>query len=141
MVQSSLDQDSISLTCSICTFSFQFERVSMSSEIAVRKYSLVENGRRAEVTVRLFRPEPDPDESTYRCRFVVEWPSETQDLYACGVDAIQALLLAVQMLGATIYTSQAVKEGKLVWLEPGCGFGLPVSRNIEDILQGDDRRI
>ncbi len=113
----------------------------MSSEIAVRSYALMENGRRTEVTVRLFRPEPDPDESTYRCRFLVEWPSKTQDLYACGVDAIQALLLALQMLGATIYTSQAVKEGRLVWHEPGGGFGLPVSRNIEDVLQGDDRRI
>ena len=113
----------------------------MNSEIAVRNYSLLENGRRSEVTVRIFRPEPDPDESTYRCRFLVEWPSKTKNHYAYGVDAIQALLLALQMLGAVIYTSQAVKDDRLVWLEPGGGFGLPVPRNIEDILQGDDRRI
>ncbi len=113
----------------------------MSSEIAVRHYSLVENGRPAEVTVRLFQPEPYPDELNYRCRFQVEWPSKTQDLHAGGVDAIQALILALQMLGAIINTSDAVKEGKLVWHEPGGGFGLPVPRNIEDILQGDDRRI
>lgn len=113
----------------------------MSSEIAVRNYSLVENGQRSDVTVRIFKPEPYPDESTYRCRFRIEWPSETKELYACGVDAIQALLLALQMLGATIYTSQEVKEGRLVWLELGGGFGLPVPRNIDDVLQGDDRQI
>jgi hypothetical protein len=113
----------------------------MSSEIAVRQYSLVESGERSDVTVRLFQPEPDPDESNYRCRFRIEWPSDTKEIYAYGVDAIQALILALKMLGATINTSQAVKEGRLVWLEPGGGFGLPVPRNIEDILQGDDRQL
>jgi len=73
--------------------------------------------------------------------FRVEWPSGTKQLYAYGVDAIQALILALQMLGANINTSQAVKEGRLVWLAPGGGFGLPVSRSIEGILQGDDRQL
>ena len=61
--------------------------------------------------------------------------------YAYGIDAIQALILALDILGAYINTSQAAKEGRLVWLKPGGGFGLPVSRNIEDILQGDDRHL
>ena len=92
------------------------------------------------MAVRLFQPELHSDGVNYLCRFQVEWPSKTTDLRAGGVDAFQALILALQMLGATINTSEAVKEGKLVWLEPGGGFGLPVPSNIEDLLQGDDRR-
>ena len=111
----------------------------MSSEIAVRHYSLVENGHRSEMAVRIFQPEPEPGEPNYRCRFQIEWPSGIKQRHAFGVDAIQALILALNLLGAYINTSQAVKEGRLVWLEPGGGFGLPVPRNIEDILQGDDR--
>ena len=113
----------------------------MSSEIAVRQFSLVENGQRSDVTVRVFQPEPDPDGPDYRCEFQIEWPSGIKQRHAFGVDAIQALILSLDLLGAYINTSQAVKEGKLVWLEPGGGFGLPVPRNIEDILQGDDRQL
>ena len=111
----------------------------MSSEIAVRKFSLAENGRQTEVTVKLFQPEPYPDGHDFRCRFLVELPSKTVDLHAGGVDAIQALILALQMMGATINTSEEAKEGRLVWHTPGGGFGLPVPDNIKDILQGDDR--
>ena len=113
----------------------------MSSEIAVRHYSLVEKGQRSDVTARIFKPERDPDGPNYRCRFQIEWPSDVKQFHAYGVDAIQALILALNLMGAYINTSQAVKKGKLVWLEPGGGFGLPVPRGIEDILQGDDRQL
>ena len=113
----------------------------MSSEIAVRQYSLVENGQRSDVTVRIFQPEPVHDEPHYRCGFQIEWPSGMKQRYAYGIDAIQALILALDILGAYINTSQVAKEGKLVWLEPGGGFGLPVPRGIEDVLQGDDRHL
>ena len=113
----------------------------MSPEIAVRHYDLAENGQRSDVTVRIFQPEPDPDGPHYRCKVQIEWPSDIKQLFAYGVDAIQALILALNLLGTYINTSQAVKEGRLVWLKPGGGFGLPVPRNVEDILQGDDRQL
>ena len=113
----------------------------MSFEIAVRHYSLLENGTRSDVSARIFKPEPDPDGQNYRCRFPIEWPIGVKHLHASGVDAIQALILTLNMMRAYVNTCQAAKEGRLVWLKPGGGFGLPVPRGIEDILQGDDRRL
>ncbi len=113
----------------------------MYPETAVRKFSLVNEGQSSEVTVRLFHPEPYPDHSGYQCRVKVEWPSKTQDLHVGGVDAIQAVILALQTLGAIINTSEEAKEGRLVWFEQGSGFGLPVSKGIGDLLQGEDKNL
>ena len=111
----------------------------MGDEIAVRRYKLVEGDGSLDVTVRIFKPEPEPDEPSFKCRFQIEWPSGTKKHGAVGMDAIQSIMLALQMLGARIYCSKEVKDGKLVWLEPGAGFGLPVPDTIADLLQGDDR--
>ena len=48
---------------------------------------------------------------------------------AFGVDSIQSILIALQKVGAEIYTSEAHKSGKLSWLERGDGYGFPLPRN------------
>ena len=54
---------------------------------------------------------------------------------------MQALHLALELIGAQIYASDHHASGKLMWLEPGKGYGFPVTRGIRDILLGDDRTL
>jgi uncharacterized protein DUF6968 len=55
-------------------------------------------------------------------------------------DAIQALLHALEMIGAEIYTSEEHRSGRLVWSDGWKGYGFPVSGRIRDLLVGDDAK-
>jgi hypothetical protein len=91
-----------------------------------------------EIPIRIFAPEQQATDCV--CRFEVDWPDGTWAMAAGGVDAIQALELALKMIGAQIYTSDHHASGKLMWLEPGKGYGFPVTNNIRDLLVGDDKK-
>jgi hypothetical protein len=71
----------------------------------------------------------------------LEWPDETTSLDAMGVDGVQALELALKMIGAFIYTSDHHTSGNLMWEAPGKGYGFPVTHNIRDLLTGDDKTL
>ena len=60
---------------------------------------------------------------------------------AMGVDAVQALELALKMIGAFVYATDHHASGNLMWLEPGRGYGFPVTNNIRDLLIGDDKTL
>jgi hypothetical protein len=57
-----------------------------------------------------------------------------------GVDAVQALELALRIIGAHIYASEHHKSGKLMWLEPGDGYGFPLTSGSRDLLIGNDKK-
>ncbi len=59
---------------------------------------------------------------------------------AWGIDSVQAILLAFQMIGADLYTSSYHKSGQLIFQEPGQGYGFPVPENLRDLLIGNDRK-
>ena len=67
-------------------------------------------------------------------------PKDVGLVLETGVDAVQALLFALQMIGAEVYTSSQHQSGRLEWLERGRGYGFPVPDNIRDLLVGDDKR-
>ena len=91
------------------------------------------------VPIRIFAPEKrDVD---WACHFEIEWPDEAITLDAMGVDAVQALELALKMIGAFIYTSDHHASGNLMWEAPGKGYGFPVTFNIRDLLIGDDKTL
>ena len=83
---------------------------------------------------------PEPDELDWICRFEIGWPAETRHGYAMGIDSMQALLLALQIIGAELNTSADHEDGRLAWLEPGSGYGFPVPASIRFVLRGDDAR-
>lgn len=106
--------------------------------VASRLLVLRSDPQDIEIAVLIHAPEIDNVD--WICRFEIEWPEGCVERWAAGVDAVQALLLALQMIGAEVYTSLHHKAGRLEWLGAGRGYGFPVPNSIQDLLIGDDRK-
>jgi hypothetical protein len=91
-----------------------------------------------EIRVRIFAPKPETID--WSCQFEIDWPDEKLTRAATGVDAVQALELALRMIGAQVYASDHHASGKLLWQRPGEGYGFPVPNNLRDLLVGNDKR-
>ena len=87
---------------------------------------------------RIFAPERA--EIDWSCQVEIDWPDGTVTGVATGVDAVQALDLALKMVGAQNYASDHHRSGRLEWLHPREGYGFPVPNNMRDMLIGDDKR-
>ncbi len=74
------------------------------------------------------------------CEYEIDWPEGTRKFAAHGLDSVQALELALKMIGSEIYTSEYHKSKMLSWEKPGRGYGFPVARNMRDLLEGDDAK-
>lgn len=105
--------------------------------IGTRVLRLREADREVKVPVRLFAPEKG-DGGGWFCRYQIGWPEEPHDYAGWGADAVQAILLTLEMIGIEIYVSEYHKSGRLMWEAPGKGYGFPVPRNARDLLIGDD---
>lgn len=92
-----------------------------------------------DIPIRIHAPERKKVD--WACRFEVGWPDGQLEMAAHGIDAVQALQLALQLIGAQIYASSHHVSGKLIWLEPGKGYGFPVTNNLRDLLVGDDKTL
>jgi len=105
--------------------------------IATRLLRLRDGETEIQIPIRIFAPEGGGRE--WSCQYEIDWPEGTQVMQAFGVDSIQAILLAFQMIGADIYTSSYHQSGRLMFDEPGQGYGLPVPASLRDLLVGNDR--
>lgn len=90
-----------------------------------------------EVEVRLMQPEPWGN--AWRCRYSIGWPEGLREGRAGGSDALQALHIALQAIGAELYGSAYHDEGKLYWFRPGEGYGFPVPKTMREDLIGYDK--
>jgi hypothetical protein len=106
--------------------------------IATRVLKLKGPREDIEILIRIFAPEKL--EIDWGCRFDIDWPDEKLTRIAVGIDAIQALELAMKLIGAQIYTSDYHEAGKLEWFALGQGYGFPVPNGIRDLLVGDDKK-
>jgi hypothetical protein len=104
--------------------------------MATRHLAVSDESGVKEVVVRIFMPERN-DES-WICRYEIDWPHQTSSRYAAGFDSVQAVVLALQMIGSEIYTSNYHRSGSLRWTEEGRGYGFPVPYSLRDVLVGDD---
>jgi hypothetical protein len=93
----------------------------------------------AEIPIRVFAPERE-SEGAWGCRYEIDWPEGRHQMTIWGFDAVQAIVLALQTIGAEIYTSDYHESGNLFWDEPGKGYGFPVVPTLRDLLQGDDAK-
>lgn len=81
---------------------------------------------------------PVQGERDWSCLYRIGWPDGTHTGSGYGLDGMQALMLALQAIGADIYTSAYHRSGRLSWLDPGDGYGFPVPKTISHLLIGTD---
>lgn len=104
--------------------------------IATRLLKLLGDGGRVEVPINIFAPRPE--DGAWSCQYEIGWPEGQEKRGAWGIDSVQALLLALQMIGADIYTSSYHKSGKLIFEKAGGGYGFPVPTSIRSLREGND---
>ena len=92
-----------------------------------------------DVDVPITISAPEGSGRTWSCAFEIGWPSGSRRREAHGVDAVQALGLALQMIGTILYTSNEHADGLLRWEKAGHGYGFPVPKNLRPLLVGSDK--
>ncbi len=106
---------------------------SVGEVIATRELDIADS--RAKVIVGIGAPKKFPDSSDYYCPYEIRGLGNDKIRYAGGIDGIQALLLALQMVGAELYTSEEGKAGTLIWVGQH-DLGFPVPDSISDMIPG-----
>jgi len=91
-----------------------------------------------DIRIRLFWP--TEDDKAWVCRWQIDWPDRQRTNSGRGVDAMQALVHALQMIGVEIYNSPEHRSGNLVWSDDWAGYGFPVMNTLRDLLKADDAR-
>ena len=79
-----------------------------------------------EVIIRFLQPVQDVGESSYRCEYTIDWPNRQRTFYGFGVDAAQALIIAMCNSHAELLSSPEGKAGALQWLGEH-DLGLPLA--------------
>lgn len=105
--------------------------------IATRNLKIRNRGINANVSVNLFIPEFA--DGAWVCRYEIDWPEGARRSFAAGIDAMQALYLALQKIGIDLYMSSHHAAGHLIWNEPNDGYGFPVPKNGREFLIGSDK--
>jgi hypothetical protein len=107
--------------------------------IASRELTLRDGGNDIKIPIRIFAPEFESP-GAWSCRYEIDWPDENRVMTVWGFDGMQALLHALQIIGAEIYSSSYHESGNLYFDKLGNGYGFPVMLPFRDLLQGDDKR-
>jgi hypothetical protein len=94
-------------------------------------------GYHIDVPVKVYLPVDMGDH--WQCEYEIGWPDNARRRKVFGIDSIQSLLIALQTIGVEIYSSEAHKSGKLIWLAPGDGYGFPLRAEHRDLSEGNDR--
>ncbi|TVR07406.1 MAG: hypothetical protein EA385_12895 [Salinarimonadaceae bacterium] len=89
------------------------------------------------IEIRLYQPEKH--NTAWICRYEVDWPEGSRTFRSSGFDALQALVLALQMIGAEIYSSSYHRAGRLRAYDNEKGYGFPVASSLRDLLVGVDK--
>jgi len=84
--------------------------------IAERKLRLAQrDGRVTTITVKLGKPLEFPDETGFYAPFQIIGVGSEKAKYAGGVDGIQALQLAMKMIGAYLNAIREEQAAELTW--------------------------
>jgi hypothetical protein len=103
---------------------------TIGTVIATRTLDLP-RGRR--VIVKIGKPRKFRGDDSYFCPFEIHGLATSGIRYAGGVDPVQALELAMKIIGVTLYISNESKAGKLTWLGDR-NLGFPVTDNCLDLV-------
>ncbi len=91
-----------------------------------------------ERSVKVALSAPTPIEQHWSCAYSIGWPEGERRFRAEGLDSLQALVLAMQMVSAELYASKYHAAGQLYFEQPGSGFGIPVAPNMRSRLTSTD---
>ena len=84
--------------------------------IAARKLSLSrDDGPPTEVVALLGKPKQLPDHCDYYCHYQIKGVGSEKVVYMCGIDAFQALLLAIRSLARDLEALNRDLAGNLRW--------------------------
>jgi len=89
------------------------------------------------IAIKIYKPEKQ--EKVWACRYEIDWPEGARVFSAVGLDSLQALVLALQMIGAEIYSSDYHREGRLRAYANEKGYGFPVAASLRELLVGADK--
>lgn len=95
------------------------------------------DGREVDVPITIYAPVDKTDH--WCCEFEIGWPDKRKRSRGNGTDAVQALLIALEMIGMNLYSSEAHAQGKLKWDEPHGGYGFPLNSAMRHRYEGRDR--
>ena len=89
-----------------------------------------------KVTVIIGKPDKFPDSDDYYCPYQISGIGNGNIRYAGGIDGVQALLLALNMIGADLYTSEEYRVGILRWKGGEKGnLGFPVPEVLRELVR------
>ena len=111
------------------------KQVEMGTIIAARELSLADG---SPVTVELGLPYADGENPDYVCPYRIRGMGSGRVRCSFGIDPIQALMLAMQVIGTDLYSSDEYRSGSLRWFKPHDDLGLPVLPSFEDVLPKED---
>lgn len=107
--------------------------------IATRKLLLRTEHGDIDVPIALSAPKQISPQEWF-CRYEIGWPDGKWEMSAYGVDSLQSLVLALQMIGSELYTSEHHRAGTLTGDDGTIGYGFPVTSSLRDELVGDDAK-
>jgi hypothetical protein len=112
------------------------ERVD-AAMIAGRILTLKVDRRDVDVPIKVYAPVDKGDH--WRCDFEIGWPDKPKRGKGNGIDAAQALMMALRFVGAELYTSKAHAAGKLKCPGQRAGDGFPLPWSLRALAEGEDR--
>ena len=81
--------------------------------------------------------QPQRNGNDYRCQYTIDFPNKPKRSHAFGVDAVQALLLAMKKAHVDLLTACRHNGWHVTWLEDE-NLGLPLDQELRD-LSPDNR--
>ena len=87
-----------------------------------------------EVIARFYAPILAPG-GEYQCRWRIEWPDRDQEQYVCGIDGLQALMLAMRVVHIKLFESAEYQSGNLTYLDQQ-DLDLPPTWGCRNALRG-----
>lgn len=108
---------------------------NVGTVIAERELSLDDT---QNVRVLIGMPKQQTGDNNWYCPYQTDGIGSGRVGISYGVDSVQALVLALSMVGAELYCSKEYEAGRLGW---DCGaakgdLGFPVPESIRDVLPG-----
>lgn len=89
---------------------FSSDRRMNEAAFLEREFELNGSG----LSVRFYMPSKAPG-GEFQCQYSVGWPEREVRRYACGLDGVQALMLAMRTVHTELVESDAYKAGRLTW--------------------------